>query len=1055
MTAAALVCTSCGTELGANAKFCSQCGAPITTATAPAEYKQVTVLFADVVHSMDIAAAVGAERLREIMAELVSRCSSIVQRYGGTVDKFTGDGIMAVFGAPVALEDHAVRACLAALDMQQETQLLAREVQSRDGIDLRLRVGLNSGEVIAGEVGSTALGYTAIGEQVGMAQRMESVAPPGEVMASESTAQLVEGAALLADPELVHIKGADAPVYARRLTEVTTQHAQLSHRRSILVGREWELAALAAMVDRAINGHGCVASVVGPPGIGKSRIVAETAAIAVSRGAQVFSTFCESHTSGVPFHASRRLLRAALGVDELDDEAARVLVRTDVAAADPEDFILLEDALGIRDPNVELPGIDPDAARRRLTALVNTIALLRKTPGVFVIEDAHWIDPTSESLFVDFVSIVSQTRSLVLITHRPEYQGPLRRSPGAQTISLAPLDDSHTAALVSDLLGTDRSVTELTAQIADRAAGNPFFAEEIVRDLAARGVLTGERGAFTCAAEAVDVSVPATLQAAIAARVDRLDAAAKGTLNAAAVIGLRFGDELLTCLVEQPAISELITAELIDQVRFTPRAGYAFRHPLIRTVAYRSQLKSDRAKLHRRLASAIEQQDPESVDEQAALIAEHLQAAGDLREAYRWLMRAGTWLTFRDIKAARMSWQRARDVADRLAADDPDRAAMRVAPRALISVSTFRTGGSVADTGFDELRELASAAGDKMSLATGMAGQVLALQAHAQCRESAMLAAEFTSLVESIADPTLTVGLLWAALIAKLSSAENAEVLRLADLIIDLADGDPQMANAIVESPLAVAIALRATAQACQGERGWQDNLDQGLAMCFEFAPIGFPVLLFWKYALMANGILIPGEAAVRVTAEALELAQRYGDDFTLECARCVRGLVLVQLGGRKQAEGFELLSMVREAALQERSTMLFVSLVDIERAKDRARTGDLDGGIEALRALVDDEYATGEMLFRSAVVAALVDALLQRGTSGDVQEAHAAFERLAAVPTEPGFVVHEVHLSRMRALLAKARGDEIGYREHADRYRAMANSCGFEGHMALAEAMP
>src|ERR1700732_2537101 len=278
MTAAALACGSCGTELGANAKFCSQCGAPITTATTPAEYKQVTVLFADVVRSMDIAATVGAERLREIMTDLVDRASAVVQRYGGTVDKFTGDGIMAVFGAPVALEDHAVRACLAALDIQHETQLLAREVQSRDGIDLRLRVGLNSGEVIAGEVGSTALGYTAIGEQVGMAQRMESVAPPGEVMVSESTAQLVEGAALLADPELVHIKGADAPVYARRLTEVTTQHAQLSHRRSILVGREWELAALAAMVDRAINGHGCVASVVGPPGIGKSRIVAETAA---------------------------------------------------------------------------------------------------------------------------------------------------------------------------------------------------------------------------------------------------------------------------------------------------------------------------------------------------------------------------------------------------------------------------------------------------------------------------------------------------------------------------------------------------------------------------------------------------------------------------------------------------------------------------------------------------------------------------------------------------------------------------------------------------------
>src|SRR6516162_3357809 len=178
MTAAAVECGSCGTELGANARFCSQCGAPITTATTPAEYKQVTVLFADVVHSMDIAAAVGTERLREIMTELVSHAAAVVQHFGGTVDKFTGDGIMALFGAPTALEDHALRGCLAALEIQKESQLLAAQVDRQDGISLRLRIGLNSGEVIAGEIGSNPLGYTAVGEQVGMAQRMESVAPP-------------------------------------------------------------------------------------------------------------------------------------------------------------------------------------------------------------------------------------------------------------------------------------------------------------------------------------------------------------------------------------------------------------------------------------------------------------------------------------------------------------------------------------------------------------------------------------------------------------------------------------------------------------------------------------------------------------------------------------------------------------------------------------------------------------------------------------------------------------------------------------------------------------
>ncbi len=217
MTAAALVCGSCGTGLPPNSKFCNECGAAVATAATPAEYKQVTVLFADVVRSMDIAAVVGAERLREIMTDLVNRATAVVQRYGGTVDKFTGDGIMAVFGAPVALEDHALRACMAALDIQQQTGQLAAEVEARNVVDLQLRVGLNSGEVIAGEIGSGALGYTAVGEQVGMAQRMESVAPPGGVMLSASTARLVDGAADLGAAELVQIKGADAPVPAHRL----------------------------------------------------------------------------------------------------------------------------------------------------------------------------------------------------------------------------------------------------------------------------------------------------------------------------------------------------------------------------------------------------------------------------------------------------------------------------------------------------------------------------------------------------------------------------------------------------------------------------------------------------------------------------------------------------------------------------------------------------------------------------------------------------------------------------------------------------------------------
>jgi class 3 adenylate cyclase len=672
VTAAGLLCGSCGTQLPPNSKFCNECGAPVTQVSRSAEYKQVTVLFADVVHSMEIAAAVGAERLREIMSELLNRSTAVVKRYGGTLSQFTGDGIMAMFGAPVALEDHAIRACLAGLAIQDEANRLAVEVQDRDRIELRLRVGLNSGEVIAGEIGSGTLGYTAIGEQVGMAQRMESVSSPGGVMLSASTARLVEGTAAVGEHELVHIKGAGEPLAAYRLMGMRVDRP-VRRTESNLVGRRWEMSTVEGLLDRAIDGHGSVVGVVGPPGIGKSRLVRELSAMAAARDVEVFTTFCESHTSQVPFHAVARLLRAATGVDGLDGQVARDRVRDRVPDADPEDSALFDDLLGIADPKTPLPQIDPDARRRRLTALVNAASLARETPAVYVVEDAHWIDEVSESMLAEFFTVIPQTPSMVLLTYRPEYRGALTRVAEAQTLALTPLSDSETAALITELLGADPSVGALGQTIANRAAGNPLFAEEIVRELAERGVLLGKTGAYISTADVAEVTVPATLHATIAARIDRLDPKAKRTLSAAAVIGSRFGLDLLTELGVEAVVDDLVAADLIDQVRFTRQPEYVFHHPLIRAVAYESQLKSDRAELHRRLAAAIEAREPESADQNAALIAEHLETAGDLHAAYGWHMRAATWATNRDIAAARLSWERARNIADALPAEDPNR----------------------------------------------------------------------------------------------------------------------------------------------------------------------------------------------------------------------------------------------------------------------------------------------------------------------------------------------------------------------------------------------
>ncbi len=419
------------------------------------------------------------------------------------------------------------------------------------------------------------------------------------------------------------------------------------------------MSAVEGLLDRAIEGHGAVVGVVGSPGIGKSRLVREVSAVAAARNVDVFTAFCESHTSQVPFYVVARLLRAATGVEGLDPHAARTRIRAQAPDAEPEDLVLFDDLLGIADPEVALPRIDPDARRRRLTTLVNAASLARETPSVYVIEDVHWIDEVSESMLAEFVTVIPQTPSLVLVTYRPEYRGALSRVAGAQRIALAPLSDPETAALVTELLGPDPSVGALGHKIAERAAGNPFFAEEIVRELAERGVLRGEPGAYVSTAEVAEVSVPATLQATIAARIDRLDPKAKRTLSTAAVIGSRFGLDLLTVLEAEPVVADLVAAQLVDQVTFTRQPEYVFHHPLIRTVAYESQLKSDRTQLHRRVAAAIEAGAPASADENAALIAEHLEAAEDLHAAYGWHMRAATWATNRDIAAAQRSWERA------------------------------------------------------------------------------------------------------------------------------------------------------------------------------------------------------------------------------------------------------------------------------------------------------------------------------------------------------------------------------------------------------------
>ncbi|HTQ22637.1 cyclase, partial [Mycobacterium sp.] len=716
------------------------------------------------------------------------------------------------------------------------------------------------------------------------------------------------------------------------------------------------------------------------------------------------------------------------------------------------------DLLGMADPEVPLPQINPDARRRRLTALINTASLARTRPALYVIEDAHWIDAVSESMLADFLAVIPQTRVMVLITARPEYQGALTRAPSAQTIALAALGDSDTATLLGELLGTDPSVSELATIIAERAAGNPFFAEEMVRELVQRGVLNGQHGSYVCRKDVAEVSVPATVQAAIEARIDRLTAPAKRTLNAASVIGARFGPGLLAALGIDPVVDELLGAELIDQVRFTPSAEYAFRHPLIGAVAYESQLKSDRAQWHRRLATAIQERAPGSVEENATLIAEHLEAAGELHAAYGWHMRAAAWSTHRDFGAARLNWERARRVADALPDDDPDKLASRIAPRTMLCTSDWYDRTIQENRGhFEELRELCSAAGDNVSLAIGMSGPLAALLYAANSREGSRLASEQMALLESIGDPTLTIGLAHTSFATWSDAGEFGEILRWSQTVIDLAAGDPAKGAGFgFGSPLAIALGWRSTARWWLGRPGWRQDLHDAVAMARHSTPETLGGVVIWSYGVNAipYGVLRADDTVLRTVEEALQTAERTGNNRALMFAKYTLGVVLLNRDATADRQrGLELMMQAREIFLRKQIALQMSPVVELWAARERARRGDRDAAIPVMRQAVDELHQAGRLEYSVWGTGVLVVTLLERGAEGDLTEAQDAIDRLANLREQDSPVL-VITLLRLRALLARAGGDDVAYLDFANRYQMMAESLGFEGHIAWAEAM-
>lgn len=439
------------------------------------------------------------------------------------------------------------------------------------------------------------------------------------------------------------------------------------------------------------------------------------------------------------------------------------------------------------------------------------------------------------------------------------------------------------------------------------------------------------------------------------------------------------------------------------------------------------------------------------------MIAEHLEAAGDLHAAFEWHMRAGEWSNIRDNTAAAKSWTRAQHVADRMPDGDPDRTAYRIAPRTLLCATGFRVRGSGLAAGFDELRDLCLAADDQRSLAIAMTGPVMDLFFNSHRREASARATEQVELLESIGDPTLTLGLIFAATAVKHEVGEINEVLRLSQRAIDLAGGDVTKGIKLAtSSPLTLAIAFRGFARWCLGVPGWQEDCERAATMARTTEPITRGAVMYYTRAIAyLQGVRRPSEASVAEMAEILALAEQSGDDNALWQARSNLGFALVQRDETSRAEGFELLAHVRESSFRRVYSGTELPLIDAAVARDLLERADFGRAAELSRVVAAEEIDGGGALWAPVATSILVEALLKLGADGDIAEAQHAIDRLAAMPTDPGFVIPDIWLLRMRALLAQTLGDEATYRDYRDRYRKMADDLGFEGHMAWAEAMP
>ena len=687
----ASTCPSCDAANPPESKFCGQCAAPLlpapaTKTAAPDSYtpkhlaekirtsraalegerKQVTVLFADLKGSMELLADRDPEEARKLLDPVLTLMMDAVHRYEGTVNQVMGDGIMALFGAPIAHEDHAVRACYAALRMQESLKRYADEVRHSQGVTIRIRVGLNSGEVVVRSVGSDLhMDYTAVGQTTHLAGRMEQLADPGASLLTAETLRRAEGYVEVKPLGPVPVKGLAGAVDVYELLRAgpvrSRLHAAAARGLSPFVGRDTELAQLRQALELAGGGHGQLVAVVGEPGVGKSRLYWEFTHSPRSTDWLILEANSVSYGQATAYLPIIDLLKRYFQIEAGDDgRRIREKVTGKLLALDSQLEPWLPAVLALLDVPFDDPGwerLDPPQRRHRVLDGVKRLFLRESQvqPLLILVEDLHWIDSETQALLDGLIESLPSARLLLLVSYRPEYQHGWAGKTYYRQLHIDPLPSESAADLLASLLGLHPSLEPLKRLLTERAEGNPLFLEESVTALVETGVLIGARGAHRLAKDVTGILVPATVQALLAARIDRLGPEDKRLLQAAAVIGKDVPLALLQAVADLPndslthGLARLQAAEFLYEIRLFPDLEYTFKHALTHEVAYGALLQDRRRAFHVRIVEAMERLYPNRPAEQLERLAHHAFAGEDWARAATYLREAGARASSRSL----------------------------------------------------------------------------------------------------------------------------------------------------------------------------------------------------------------------------------------------------------------------------------------------------------------------------------------------------------------------------------------------------------------------